>query len=78
MKYSIESTRIILRQFTLEDAEEYFLMTRDDAIQTYVPHAYLKTLTETIQCIDFYYARGDCVHDFYLIIEEKQTKRDPP
>lgn len=69
----IETKRLILRPFQLEDAPAYFKITQDDAIRKFVPYASPSTLEEAIQDIRVYYSNGDFVHDFYLIIEVRET-----
>lgn len=72
MRYSTESQRLILRSFTLADSEAYFEMTQDPDIRKYVPNSYGDTLEETQNLIKDY-IKGDCVRDFYLVLEEKST-----
>lgn len=69
----INTNRLILRPFALEDAEIYFQITRDKYIQEFVPFACPDTLEETKSNIQLYYAKGDFVNDFYFILEEKKS-----
>lgn len=65
----IQSNKITLRSFNLEDAYEFYEMVHNDsAIEKYVPYAYVHNMTETIENI-YYYAQGNCINDFYLVIE---------
>lgn len=73
MNYLIESERLYLRKFQLSDAEAYYQMTTDDAIQKYVEYACAPTLEETIENIELSYAKSDFVHDYYLLLEEKYS-----
>ncbi len=73
MNYFVESDRLFLRKFQLSDAEAYHEMTNDDAIQKYVEYACAPTLEETIENIELSYSKSDCIHDYYLILEEKYT-----
>lgn len=75
MAISVQTERLLLRGFETSDAEEYFRITRDPLIQKFVPYACLDTLEETIECIDFYYANGDCINDFYVVIEELESHK---
>lgn len=75
MNISIQTERLLLRSFKTSDAEEYFRITRDPLIQNFVPYCYEPTLEDTIETIDFYYKNGDCIHDFYLVIQEIPTEK---
>lgn len=67
----IETKRLILRPFTVQDAEIYYEITREKDIQKFVPFACPTSLEETKNDIKLYYANGDFIHDFYFILEEK-------
>ena len=67
----IETTRLILRPFSLKDAEEYFFLTRDDQIARYLEGCFFPTLNEIQEAIKDSYSVCDFEKDFYLIIEEK-------
>ncbi|MBQ7410378.1 MAG: GNAT family N-acetyltransferase [Clostridia bacterium] len=71
MSYSIESERLLLRPFTIADAESYFQMTSDATIRKYVPYCWNENLEETQELILDYYSRGDFTRDFYVVIEDK-------
>lgn len=71
MNYVIESERLLLRKFKLEDAEDFYKMTRNRAIKKYVPVANMENLKQTIKTINEYYSYCDCVQNFYLVIEDK-------
>lgn len=75
MNYMVESERLLLRSFRISDAEAYYQLTLDDEIQKYVAHACAPTFEETLQNIKFSYSQGDFVHDYYLLLEEKQTHK---
>lgn len=69
----IETSRLILRPFTLTDAEEYFVLTRDDQIAKYLEGAFFSTLEKIKDVIKESYSVCDFDKDFYLLIEEKFT-----
>lgn len=75
MNFMVESERLLIRPFEVADTEEYYQMTRDPLIRKYVPFACENTLEETLNTIDMYYSHGDCVYDFYLVLEEKSTHK---
>ena len=75
MNYLIESERLYLRKFNLSDAEAYYQMTRDTDIQKYVEYACAPTLEETIENIDLSYSQSDFVHDYYLLLEDKNLHK---
>lgn len=72
MSYSIESERLLLRPFTIADAESYFQMTSDATIRKYIPYGWKKTLEEMKELI-LDYSRGDFTRDFYVAIEDKKS-----
>lgn len=74
MRCSIESQRLRLRNFTLADTEAYFEMTQDQDIRRYVPYCFSRSFKGTRELIKDY-IRGDCIHDFYLLLEEKESKQ---
>lgn len=69
----IETSRLILRPFTLNDANEYYNLVQDMLIRKYVPFSYLDTLNETKITIEESYSKSDFIHDFYLLIIEKES-----
>ena len=71
MIFSIETSRLILRPFTMTDASDFFNITRDDGIQIYVPGCYFDSLKETEEVFKNSYTKGDFKRDFYLAIEDK-------
>lgn len=75
MDFSIETPRLLLRPFSLEDTKAYFQMTRDPDIQQYIPGACPDTLEETRHNIKTYYTKCDFKNDFYLLIEEKASQQ---
>lgn len=75
MNFIVESERLLIRPFKLADTEEYYQMTRDPIVRKYVPFACENTLEETYSTIDMYYSHGDCVNDFYLVLEEKESHK---
>lgn len=75
MNFMVESERLLIRPFEIADTKEYYQMTRDPLIRKYVPFACENTLAETYNTIDMFYSHGDCVSDFYLVLEEKQTHK---
>lgn len=72
MNYLIESEHLLLRNFRIDDVEDFYQMTRDKLIQKYLPYVYVNTIQETIQNIKFY-MQGDFINNFYIVIEEKQS-----
>lgn len=73
MNFIVESERLIIRPFKTADAESYYQMTQDSLIRKYVPYACENSFEKTYETIEFFYSNGDCVNDFYLILEEKST-----
>lgn len=67
----IETQRLRLRPFRLDDAEWYFEVTQEKAVREYLPGTYSKILQDAKNDIKFYYLKGDFIHDFYFIIENK-------
>lgn len=72
-EFTIKTDRLVLRPFKLSDADSYFAMTRDRAIREYVPYACADSIEETREDISKYYSKGDLKHDYYLVIESKET-----
>lgn len=75
MNFMVESERLLIRPFKIADTEEYYQMTRDPLVRKYVPFACEETIEETYNTIDMFYSNGDCIHDFYLVLEEKETHK---
>ncbi len=75
MNFIVESERLLIRPFRITDTEEYYQMTRDSLIRSYVPFACENTLEQTRETIENYYSNGDCVYDFYLVLEEKASHK---
>lgn len=75
MKFIVESERLLIRPFKKTDAKEYYEMTTDSLIRSYVPFAFEESYEATYEMIDNYYSHGDCVYDFYLVLEEKETHK---
>lgn len=74
MDFSIETQRLLARPFTTDDAEAFFQMTRDPDMQEYLPGTCSDdTIEETRHRIETTYSRCDFKHDFYLLIEEKDS-----
>jgi len=69
----LETERLIMRPFKKEDANRYFEITKDEAIQKYVPNACPYSLEEALFDIETYYSKGDWIHDFYIALEDKET-----
>ncbi len=70
---TIETTRLRLRLFEILDAEWLFSVTRNDEVHKYLLGAYNHSLDQAVDCIINYYSKGDCIHDFYFVIENKET-----
>ena len=73
MKFSIETPRLVVRPFELNDAKDFFNITRDEDIRKFVPGCYFESLEETQEVFEKFYIKGDLKHDFYLAIVEKST-----
>ncbi len=71
----IETQRLRLRPFRLDDAKWHFEVTQEKAVREYLPGAYSRSLQATRNDIKKYYLNGDFVHDFYFIIENKINQR---
>lgn len=63
--------RLILRPFSLEDAEEYYLLTRDEDLEKYVPYSYMENFGDVEDTIYECYSKCDFLNDFYFIVEDK-------
>ena len=70
-KFWVETNRLILRPFSPIDAGEYFTITRDESVQKYVPMACPVSFQACLDDIKSVYSKGDFLHDYYVIIEEK-------
>ena len=68
----IEEQGLILRPFTLEDVNEFYLIAHDRAVKDFVPYAYCKTHRKARELIENY-VTYDCVNDFYLAICQADT-----
>lgn len=75
MNFVVESERLQLRQFELSDVEEYYQMTLDPLIQTYVPFACEQTLENTYEAFEMCYSVKNNPYDFYLILENKTSRK---
>ena len=75
MSFQIETKRLRLRPFALEDAKAYFKLTKDPAIRKYVPYACFLNIKDTRNIIKEAYSKGDLKHDFYLVIEKKSNDK---
>lgn len=65
----IQSNKITLRSFMLDDVEDFYEMVHNDSsVEKYVPYAYVRNISEAIENIEVY-EKGDCINDFYLVIE---------
>ena len=73
MDFSIETNRLLLRPFSIKDAEAYFKMTRDKSIQKYTPGSCPISIEETLSRIQICYSKADFKRDFYLLLEEKTS-----
>ena len=75
MNFVVESERLRLRQFELYDVEEYYQMTQDPLIQTYVSFACEQTLENTYEAFELCYSVKNNPYDFYLILEDKTSHK---
>ena len=67
-----ESERLLLRKFTTLDAKAYYQITRDKSIQDFVPYADVRSLKDSVRCVnEFEY--GDFTNNYYIAIEEKTS-----
>lgn len=69
----IETERLRLRAFEIEDAEWFFKVTHNDEVRKYLVGAYTRSLNEAKNSIRDYYSKGDFIHNFYFIIENKEN-----
>ncbi len=74
-KYIVETSRLILRPFTMKDLNEYFEITREKEIKMYVPYACPQTHKDCERDFITSYTVCDFVHDFYVLIERKATRK---
>ena len=70
----LKGTRITLRKFKKEDANEYLAIVNEPAIKQYVPFASPDDLEECKELIENY-SDLDFINDFYFIIEENKTHK---
>lgn len=69
----IETKRLILRPFRMEDLDEYFSLIADEDIRKYV-YSYTKISSkEDLSELVSVYAQGDFTNDFYYVICNKVT-----
>ena len=74
MEFSIETHRLRARPFSTDDAEAFFRLTKNPDIQEYLPGTCSpETIEEIRDVIEKTYSKCDFKHDFYLLIEEKET-----
>lgn len=67
----IQTNNLTLRSFSLNDAYGYYNMVYNDhIIAQFVPYAYVSSLKAATASVQAYHA-GDCVNDFYLVIEQE-------
>lgn len=70
----IETSRLRLRPFKMEDANWHFIITKDRAVQKYLPEVYPRTLQESKNTIKRYCLTVDFIDNFYFVIEDKKTQ----
>lgn len=70
----VETERLFLCPFCLEDVDEYFHIICDPDIRKYVPYAGCETHESAKKLVETY-SQGDLKHDFYLEIREKSNNR---
>lgn len=75
MNFVVESERLLLRQFDLADVEEYYQMTQDPLIQSYVSFACENTLEDTYEAFELCYSVKNNPYDYYLIMEDKTSHK---
>lgn len=74
-KYIVETSRLILRPFTITDAKAYFSITRDENIKRFVPYACPETFVDCLHDFKKVYTQGDFRYDYYIAIEEKSSHK---
>ena len=75
MNFTIETSQLLLRPFTMMDVQDYFNITRDELVRKYTPGIYTVSLLETEFFFKMCYTKQDFLHDFYIGIEEKKEKK---
>ncbi len=70
-KVKIETERLVLRQFRLSDAKDYFEMTRDSAIKEYIPYGLPNSKKHAQELIKESYSQ----YEYYLVLESKETHK---
>lgn len=71
---TIQTERLRLRPFKIEDANWYFKVTQEKAVRKYLPGAYARSINDSRSFIEQYYLKCDFVHDFCLVMEEKRSR----
>lgn len=66
----IHAEQYSLRSFTINDTTVFYNLAHDYKIKKYVPSAYPQDLKEAFEIIETY-ENGDCINDFYLVIEKQ-------
>ncbi len=72
--FFIETERLSLTPFKLEDLRDYFPIISDDDVKRYVPYASAYTL-DTARKHLLVYEKGDFVNDFYIAIRLKKSSK---
>ena len=70
-KVKIETERLVLRQFKVSDAKDYFEMTQDSAIKEYFPNGLPISKKHAQELIKESYAK----YEYYLVLESKETHK---
>ena len=71
--FLIQTSKIILRPFTISDAENYFEMIKDKTIRDYLANcSHLLFFHEVLQKIEEY-SKCDFQNNFYMVIEDVST-----
>ena len=71
----IETQRLRLRPFEMEDAVWFFEVAKGDEVKRYLVGAYCRSLEEAKNNIKFYYSKADFIHGFYFVIEQKKSHK---
>lgn len=66
----IHAGEYILRTFTNNDLMLFYNIAHDQKIKDYVPNSYPEDLQEAYEILETY-IKGDCINDFYLLIEKQ-------
>ena len=73
--FFIQTSKIILRPFTISDAADYFELTNDKKIQRYINNcSHFLFFHETLRKVEEY-SKCDFKTNFYMVIEDSSTRK---